>query len=348
MMLIRPIRLDDLPALLRLATKTGVGVTSLPPNEDRLSRRIQRSCLSFAGQLDRADQGYLFVLEDTDTGSVAGICGIEAAVGLKEPWYNYRVGTIVHASQELGIYSRHETLFLSNDHTGMSELCSLFLDPDYRGNRNGPLLSRSRFMFMAQFPQLFAPTVIAEMRGVSDANGRSPFWDALGQHFFSLDFAHADYLTGVGEKAFVAELMPKYPVYFDFLPPEAQAVIGKVHDNTRPALAMLESEGLHFEGYVDIFDAGPTIQAHLTEFRAVKESRLLPARIGDPLPAGAVCRWLVSNTEMDNFRVILVDGPLPAEIDDLALTPVQAAALGVEAGEPIRAVTLAAKEGKSI
>lgn len=347
MMLIRPIELDDLPALLQLAAKTGVGVTSLPPNAERLTRRIQRSCLSFAGQLDRADQGYLFALEDTVSGNVAGICGIEAAVGLKEPWYNYRVGTIVHASQELDIYSRHETLFLSNDHTGMSELCSLFLDPDYRGNRNGPLLSKSRFMFMAQFPQLFARTVIAEMRGVSDEAGRSPFWDALGRHFFSLDFAHADYLTGVGEKSFVAELMPKYPVYLDFLPADAQAVIGQVHDNTRPALAMLASEGLHFEGFVDIFDAGPTIQAHLSEVRAVKDSRLIPARIRDPQPAAPVSRWLVANTRMDHFRVILVDGPAATEADDLTLTPAQAAALAVEAGEPIRVVTLAAKEGKS-
>ena len=33
---------------------------------------------------------------------VGGISGIEAAVGLKEPWYNYHVGTLVHASRALG------------------------------------------------------------------------------------------------------------------------------------------------------------------------------------------------------------------------------------------------------
>jgi arginine N-succinyltransferase len=122
-------------------------------------------------------------------------------------------------------------------------------------------------------PQLFGKTVVAEMRGVSDADGRSPFWEGLGRHFFSIDFAEADYLTGVGQKAFVAELMPKHPVYVDFLPADAQAVIGKTHDNTRPAVAMLESEGFRYEGYVDIFDAGPTVQAYTSEIRAVKESR---------------------------------------------------------------------------
>ena len=347
MMVIRPIGLNDLEGLMALAQKTGTGLTTLPANEDRLSRRIQRSNLSFAGMLDNADQGYVFVLEDSETGRIAGICGLEAALGLKEPWYNYRVGTMVHASQELGIYSQHETLFLSNDHTGYSELCSLFLDPDYRGHKNGPLLSKCRFMFMAQFPHLFSKIVIAEMRGYSDDEGRSPFWEALGRHFFSLDFGHADYLTGVGEKAFVAELMPKYPVYIDFLTPEAQAVIARTHDNTRPALAMLESEGLRYEGYVDIFDAGPTIQAYVGEVRAVKESRELPARIVDPMPDDApLATWLVSNTELEHFRTILVDAPAP-DLDGFYLTPAQAAALRVEPGQHVRFVTLSAKEGKA-
>lgn len=188
MMFIRPVEHKDLDGLMNLARSAGIGLTTLPVNEERLSRRIARSVLSFSGELDKADHCYVFVLEDSDTGAVAGICAIEAAVGLKEPWYNYRVGTIVHASEELGVYSRHETLFLSNDHTGYSELCTLFLHPDYRVKRNGGLLSKCRFLFLAQFPQLFGKMVVAEMRGVSDEAGNSPFWEALGRHFFSIDF----------------------------------------------------------------------------------------------------------------------------------------------------------------
>lgn len=342
MMIIRPIAHSDLPGLMNLARSAGVGLTSLPVNEERLSRRISRSVLSFAGELDRADQGYVFVLEDSDTGQVGGICALEAAVGLKEPWYNYRVGTIVHASDELGVYSRHETLFLSNDHTGYSELCTLFLHPDFRANRNGGLLSKSRFLFLAQFPQLFGKTVVAEMRGVSDADGRSPFWEGLGRHFFSIDFAEADYLTGVGQKAFVAELMPKHPVYVDFLPADAQAVIGKTHDNTRPAVAMLESEGFRYEGYVDIFDAGPTVQAYTSEIRAVKESRTVAVRLADPLPEGERCHFLVSNESLTGFRVILAEAPAPTH--ELFLTPEQAQALNVQEGEHVRCVALSPKE----
>ncbi len=97
----------------------------------------------------------MFVLEDTDTGTVAGICAIEVAVGLNDPWYNYRVGTMVHASKELNVYNALPTLFLCNDHTGASELCTLFLDPDWRKEGNGYLLSKSRFMFMAAFRDRF-------------------------------------------------------------------------------------------------------------------------------------------------------------------------------------------------
>ncbi|MBU5568360.1 arginine N-succinyltransferase, partial [Escherichia sp. S69_ASV_4] len=84
---------------------------------------------TWQGELPKSEQGYVFVLEDSETGTVAGICAIEVAVGLNDPWYNYRVGTLVHASKELNVYNALPTLFLSNDHTGSSELCTLFLDP---------------------------------------------------------------------------------------------------------------------------------------------------------------------------------------------------------------------------
>ncbi len=106
------------------------------------------------------------------------------AVGLNDPWYNYRVGTLVHASKELNVYNALPTLFLSNDHTGSSELCTLFLDPDWRKEGNGYLLSKSRFMFMAAFRDKFNDKVVAEMRGVIDEHGYSPFWQSLGKRFF--------------------------------------------------------------------------------------------------------------------------------------------------------------------
>ena len=154
---------------------------------------------------------------------------IEAAIGLTEPWYNFRVGLTVSASQELNIYREIPTLFLANDLTGNSELCSLFLHADYRNGLNGRMLAKARLLFIAEFSQLFGNKIIAEMRGMSDENGRSPFWESLGRHFFKMEFSQADYLTGVGNKAFIAELMPKFPLYTCFLSEDARTVIGQVH-----------------------------------------------------------------------------------------------------------------------
>ena len=124
----------------------------------------------------------------------------------------------MHASRALDVYTAAPTLFLANDHTGHTELCSLFLDQAYRHGKNGALLAKSRLLFIAEFAERFAPKVIAELRGRLDADGTSPFWEGLGRHFFAMEYSTADYLTGIGQKSFIAELMPKHPVYVNLLP----------------------------------------------------------------------------------------------------------------------------------
>ncbi len=89
---------------------------------------------------------------ENDEGRVVGISAIAGAVGLREPWYNFRVGLTVSASQELNIYREIPTLFLANDLTGNSELCSLFLHADYRNGLNGRMLAKARMLFIAEFP----------------------------------------------------------------------------------------------------------------------------------------------------------------------------------------------------
>jgi arginine N-succinyltransferase len=143
MMVIRPVERNDLAALIQLAGKTGGGLTSLPADEQTLLARIERAIHTWQGTVPKGEQGYVFVLEESETGTVAGICAIEVAVGLNDPWYNYRVGTLVHASKELNVYNALPTLFLSNDHTGSSELCTLFLDPAWRKEGNGTVLIRN-------------------------------------------------------------------------------------------------------------------------------------------------------------------------------------------------------------
>lgn len=344
MMLIRPVRLGDVADILQLSGKTGIGLTSLPKDEAHLRTRIERSIATWKGELDKSEQGYLFVLEDLEQQKVVGVSALEVAVGLSEPWYNFRLGTLVHASKSLNIYKPVPTLFMSNDHTGYSELCTLFLDPDYRHSKNGQLLSKVRFLFMAAFRDRFSPKVIAEMRGVSDDRGHSPFWDSLGQHFFGMEFAEADRLTGMGQKSFIAELMPKHPLYTDLLSPEARAVMGQVHPQTAPARALLEAEGLRYQGYVDIFDGGPTLEGDIDTLRAVKESRLLPAVLGNAEPLTDETCYLVANENYADFRALLINGdPDPSR---LVLDAEAAQALGVASGAMLRVVPLFIASGQ--
>lgn len=336
-MIVRPVRSADLPALIDLARSTGAGLTTLPANEERLAHRVGWAEKTFRGAAERADADYLFVLEDA-AGRVVGISAVAGAVGLREPWYNYRVGLTVSASQELHIHRQVPTLFLANDLTGNSELCSLFLHADHRSGLNGRLLSKARFLFIAEFRELFGDKVIAEMRGMSDEGGRSPFWESLGRHFFKMEFSQADYLTGVGNKAFIAELMPKFPLYTCFLSEEARTVIGRVHPDTEPALAMLKAEGFSYQGYVDIFDAGPAIEAETAKIRAVQGSQNLVLAIGTP--GDDAVPFLMHNRKCEDCRITAAPARLAA--GTLVVDPKTARRLQLSAGDQVRAVPLSA------
>ena len=297
MMVIRPVERSDVSALMQLASKTGGGLTSLPANEATLSARIERAIKTWQGELPKSEQGYVFVLEDSETGTVAGICAIEVAVGLN--------------------------------------------DPEWRKEGNGYLLSKSRFMFMAAFRDKFNDKVVAEMRGVIDEHGYSPFWQSLGKRFFSMDFSRADFLCGTGQKAFIAELMPKHPIYTHFLSQEAQDVIGQVHPQTAPARAVLEKEGFRYRNYIDIFDGGPTLECDIDRVRAIRKSRLVEVAEGQPAQ-GEFPACLVANENYHHFRVVLVRTDPATE--RLILTAAQLDALKCHAGDRVRLVRLCAEE----
>ncbi len=347
MMIIRPICSSDLDALYQLAKGAGVGVTTLPANAELLAERITLSEKSFKRRLPRERANYMFALEDTEAGRIVGVSAIEAYVGADDVWYNYRLSKSVNASKEIGVHTTNETLYLTNDLTGCSEVCSLFLDADYRHSQNGRLLSKCRFLFMREYPDLFSEKVIAEMRGYSDAQGRSPFWEALGRKFFGMDFSQADYLSGLGNKSFVAELMPKYPIYLAFLNEDAQRVVGEVHENTRPALEMLKGEGFNFNGFVDIFDAGPIVECFVRNVRAVRESTLRHALVSQKTPPvhDDSRFYLVTNCGLENFRAILVTAEA-VEYDTVAISPEAAQNLDVKMGDALRIIPLRYKENR--
>ncbi|MBR8508214.1 arginine N-succinyltransferase [Burkholderia cenocepacia] len=343
MIVVRVVQTGDVDALVSLAQETGPGLTTFKPDRDALAARIERSRRTLEGRAAPGEAGYFFVMEESKTGDIAGVCGIETQVGLEQPFYNYRVSTVVHASQELGVWTRMSALNISHDLTGYAEVCSLFLSPRYRTGGVGGLLSRSRFMFIAQFRDRFPERICAELRGHFDEDGTSPFWRAVGSHFYQIDFNAADYLSSHGRKSFLAELMPRYPVYVDLLPQDAQDAVGLTHRDTLPARKMLEAEGLRYQNHVDIFDAGPVLECHVNDLRTVRESVVVPVAIGVPDARDDAPRSLVSNTSLGDFRVGVAPGAVAN--GSFVLSADDAVALDVKAGDPVRVLPLKVKQG---
>ena len=138
-----------------------------------------------------------------------------------------------------------DLLHLVNDHHGDTELGTLFLERAARaGGGRGRLLSFARLMLIAADPVRFGPKAMAEIRGWTDPQGRSPFWEAVGAKFFRMDYRDADTLSARDHR-FIADLMPRYPIYADLLPDEARGVIAQAAPDAQPALAMLKSQGFH-------------------------------------------------------------------------------------------------------
>lgn len=334
MRIIRPVRPGDLDALVGLADAAGIGLTTLPADRELLEQRIQDSQHAFRPSVRRpAGDAYLFVLEDLMTGAVEGCCGIVARVGGFEPFYSYELRTTVKKSTQLSVEQRIESLHLVAHHKGPTEIGTLFVHPSARGKGVGRLVSLSRFAFMAAFPQRFAEHVIAEMRGVLGDDGESPFWDAIGRHFFAMDFAQAD-ARSAADKSFIADLMPQHPIYLPMLPPAARAAVGQVHRETRPALRLLEQEGFTLGGEVDIFDGGPLVRVPTTEVRTIAHSTtaaLVATMPADESPG----LFIVSNDRLD-FRACL--GAVDLRPEGVALPRDVALALGLKLGDWVRYV----------
>lgn len=335
MLVVRPIAMSDYDALHTCAVESGHGFTSLPVNQELLTNRITHSEYSFSkpNVTEPGDEGYLMVGFDSESGEVAGTTGIEAAVGWDMPCYSYHISTIVHSSPKLGVNNVVKLLTFGNNYTGCSEICTLYLRPAFRQGLNGRLLSKCRFLMMAEHPERFSTTIFAEMRGVSDEQGNSPFWQWLQEHFFSIDFTMADYLTGIGKKGFIADLMPKLPIYINLLSKEAQAVIGQVHEKTRPALALLEKEGFTCRNYVDIFDAGPSVECDLRNIESVRDSVRAKVEVAAHSSSQT---FLMCNSSFEQFRATAAKAAHNRENGSVIIAPDVALALQVETGDWVR------------
>ncbi|AAK22567.1 arginine N-succinyltransferase [Caulobacter vibrioides] len=327
--LVRPARRGDLDGLLALARAADAGMTNLPADRAALDDRLAASEQALIDPETRnAGAAVYLVLERQ--GRVIGAACVFARIGVAQPFYSYRVTRLTQLSPDLGKRVEMSVLTLVNDLTDQAEVGGLFVAPDARKGQAGRLMARSRYLFMARHRDWFGEQVIADLRGVQDADGRSPVWDALGAHFYAMDFAAADRACALSGTRFISDLGPKYPIYVGLLPPAAQAALGKPHQDGVGAERLLREEGFVSDGYVDIFDGGPTLRARIDDLKAIREARRAPlAGLTDtPTDDALVCAGAGAA-----FRV--VRGGLSAGDDGVRAEASLINALGLAPGQEI-------------
>jgi arginine N-succinyltransferase len=332
---IRAARRSDLRAFYNLAKLTGGGFTNLPAEKSTLEAKLEKSAQGFEREADTpGDDLYVFMLENLETKQIRGTCQIFGAVGANLPFYSYLISTLTQKSAELGMTFRNQLLHLTTDMEGASEVGGLFLHPHERAGGLGLLLARSRYLFIKSHRPRFGDTVIAELRGVMDEGGNSPFWDALGGRFFDMTFPQADEFNAVHGTQFIADLFPKSPIYVSMLPESARTVIGQPHPTGRAALKMLENEGFLWDGYVDVFDGGPTVTCRTDAIRTVRKAVTLRVADRDPEQGTSM---LLAHGRLQDF--VACYGAVQVDGDEAAIEPAARKLLGVKPGDELLAVS---------
>ncbi|WP_144154151.1 arginine/ornithine succinyltransferase subunit alpha [Paraburkholderia sp. BCC1885] len=338
MLFVRPGRLADLDALEHMARTAQPVLHSLPHDRRALEARVALSEDSFRAEVDfPGEEFYLFVLEDSETGKLLGTASIVAAAGYSEPFYAFRNDALIHASRELHVNRKIHALTMSHELTGRSRLAGFYIDPSLRGEPAAHLMSRARMMYIAANRKRFTSEVFSLLLGVTDDDGVSPFWEAVGRKFFGRNFADIEIESGGRSRTFIAEVMPSYPVYVPLLPESAQRVLGEPDDGALLAYDIHMEEGFETDRFVDIFDAGPVLTAQIERSACVARNETRAVRAA--MASGPDATYLVASNRAGEFRCVLAG--LPVEKNAGAPLPQTVrAALGVQDGDAVRCVPL--------
>lgn len=335
MYILRPAKPDDLEAFFRLIHKSGTGITTLPNSSTSAEKRLHDSLLAFTTKTTKPiGLSYLFLLEDLESKTIGACCGIHDNVSHFDV-YTYKIETLSLHQEFTKSIATTKTLHFVSGYSHASEICSLYLTPDWRQKGLGKLLSLSRFLFMANHPERFEQNVIAAMRGPIDAQGENPFWNAVCRKF--LDIPYAEFALLVQENSkLLLDIIPKYPLYISMLPKEAQNSIGKVHSNTAPALNMLMDQGFSFTDHIDPGDGGPLITAETQNIKTIKSSQTFIVKILTDAPIES-SRYIISNVKIE-FRACI--GEVSIDNSTATIHKNVAEALNLTIGDTIRIIEI--------
>ncbi|MHC6803717.1 arginine N-succinyltransferase, partial [Vibrio antiquarius] len=96
---------------------------------------------------------------------------------------------------------------------------------------------------------------------------------------------------------------------------------------------LLEREGFTNRGYVDIFDAGPTVECDLRNIESVRHSFRAQVKIAQH---SSTQDFLMCNSSFENFRAAVTKAAYDAETKSVMIAPDVADALLVEEGDFVR------------
>lgn len=339
MFIVRPAESRDIPALLELSSGLTQGVHTMARTAAGLERTVEQSARSFASQVDLpGEESYLFVLEDSAQQVLLGSAAIAATAGSNGTFFSFRNDVIQQVSRDLNISHSVHALTLCADLTSYSQLLSFFVRRGHHDRPEAALLSRARLMFAALAPERFSDHFFVSLAGYTDAQGRAPFWEALGRKFFGMDFLDAERVVeGARNRTLIVELMPHYPVYVPLLPGEAQAAMGQVHEESEVPFAILSAEGFAADEFIDIFDGGPILQGSKHALKSFAQSMRLPVVRGDAAPGNA-STFLVAAHAGAGFRCAMLQASLSDHGQGLQLTAAQMDALQVAQGDTVLCV----------
>lgn len=270
---VREARESDINDIVDIAQQ--FSLLNLPPDKKIIEKKVETSMASFSGELEKDKAVYMFVTEDADNKILAGSSQIVAKHGTPDnPNYSFKLLKKERFSKDLGIGFIHQVLRLKIDSDGSSEVGGLVVNKSYRRRpeKVGRLTSLHRFLYIGMKIDRFEDEIMAEMAPPLTDEGRSEFWEALGRRFTGMPYREADALSR-RNKDFIHDLFPEEDIYLCLLDSQARLVMGRVGQETMPALHMLESLGFKFKEEVDPFDGGPHISVPTKDISIVKMAK---------------------------------------------------------------------------
>lgn len=268
--IVRAVQRDDIQQLYELARQ--FTLLNLPAEKRIIEHKIERSIGSFAGELSKAEAEYIFVVEDTEAEMVAGNSLILAKNGTPaSPNFSFKILKKERFSRELGVGFIHQILRLNINTDGPSEVGGLVVDRGYRRRpeKVGRMISLSRFVYIGMEPDRFEADLHSEMAPPLTEEGRSEFWEALGRRFTGMPYQEADQISSQNN-GFIQSLFPEEDIYLALLDSKARLVLGRVAEETQPALHLLNRIGFKYKDEVDPFDGGPHLGCKATECTLIK------------------------------------------------------------------------------